>query len=285
MVGSANRAAHVTIEKRDLKFGRNSLFPRWWHSRDAGRTAFFNALSATFPQGEKFFMTAVRHYRDGTSEPLRSQIDDFIYQESTHSREHIFFNRQATDAGYDLRPLEERVRTTISWAKRRPPLQQLAATCALEHFTAALAQHALSVPGALDGAEGEAGDLWRWHAIEEIEHKAVAFDTYLHAAQHLSPFRRWLKRCVVMVATTLRFHYILYRNTADLLRQDGRHDWATWKTLLAYLYGPDGAMRHLILSISRYMHPHFHPWDEDDRALLRRALQYFPYHRRERETG
>lgn len=277
-------ALNVPIQKRDLRFGRNRPAPRWWHSNDAGRTAFFNALSATFPQGEKFFMTAVRHYRDETSQPLRSQIDDFIYQESTHSREHIVFNRQATDAGYDLSPLEERVRVTINWARRRPPIQQLAATCALEHYTAALAQHALSIPSALDGAVGEAGDLWRWHAIEEIEHKAVAFDTYLHAARSLSPFRRWLKRCAVMLATTIRFHYILYRNTADLLRQDSRHDWPTWKALLAYLYGKDGAMRHLILSIGRYMRPGFHPWDEDDRALLTSALQYLSHDNQNRES-
>lgn len=279
---SVENAVDVFIQKRDLKFGRTHAPPRWWHSQDPGRTAYFNALSATFPQGEKFFMTAVRHYRDSTSEPLRSQIDNFLYQEATHSREHIMFNRQAADAGYNLRPLEDRVRATIGWARRRSPIQQLAATCALEHYTAALAQHALAVPSALNGAVGEAGDLWRWHAIEEIEHKGVAFDTYLHATQNLSPFRRWLKRTVVMLATTVRFHYILYRNTADLLRQDGRHDWATWKALLIYLYGRDGAMRHLIGSIGRYLRPGFHPWDEDDRALLHEALNHFPHHNRER---
>ena len=89
----------LAIVKRDWKFGRDNPNPRWWHGGDPGRTAFFNALSSTFPLGEKFFMTAVRHYRDGTAEPLRSQIDDFIYQESMHSREHVVFNRQAQEAG------------------------------------------------------------------------------------------------------------------------------------------------------------------------------------------
>src|SRR3546814_18239800 len=81
-------------------------------------------------------MSAVRHYRDDAPEALREQIDDFIFQVSTHSREHVFFNRQARDAGYDLTSSEDRAARTIAWAKRRPPLMQLAGTCALDHFTA-----------------------------------------------------------------------------------------------------------------------------------------------------
>jgi predicted metal-dependent hydrolase len=261
----------LQIEKRDLKFGREIEPTRWWHSGDPGRTAFFNALSSTFPVGEKFFMTAVRHYRDGTPEPLRSQIDDFLYQESMHSREHVVFNRQAQDVGYDIAPLEDRARRTIAWVKRRSPLQQLAATCALEHFTATLAHDALADPEHLAGATDEAKRLWQWHAMEEIEHKAVAFDTYLHATRHMTPFRRWLKRSLVMCLTTIRFHYVIFRNTADLLRQDGRNDFATWRKLLAYLYRRPGTLRLLLLGVFTYMRPGFHPWQLDDRALLAQA--------------
>src|SRR3546814_7370820 len=76
----------LVIEKRNWKFGRDMLPRRWWHGGEPGRTAFYNALSSTFPVGERFFMSAVRHYRDDAPEPLREQIDDFIFQESTHSR-------------------------------------------------------------------------------------------------------------------------------------------------------------------------------------------------------
>jgi predicted metal-dependent hydrolase len=264
--------ANIRIEKRDLKFGRETPPPRWWHSGDPGRTAFFNALSSTFPVGEKFFMTAVRHYREGTPQPLRGQIDDFLYQESMHTREHVVFNRQAEDAGFDIATAEDRARRTIAWAKRRSPIQQLAATCALEHFTATLAHDALANPEHLGGAAEEAQQLWRWHAIEEIEHKAVAFDTYLHAARAMTPLRRWLKRSTVMCVTTMRFHYVIFRNTADLLRQDGRNDWATWKVLLAWLYGRHGLMRALFRGVFTYMRPGFHPWEVDDRGLLEEAL-------------
>lgn len=271
-MSSIHTPRDLRIEKRDLKFGREVAPPRWWHGGDAGRTAFFNALSSTFPVGEKFFMTSVRYYRDGTAEPLRSQIDDFLYQEAMHSREHVVFNRQAEDAGYDIDPLEERARRTISWVKRRSPLQQLAATCALEHFTATLAHDALADSRHLDGATDEAKRLWQWHAMEEIEHKAVAFDTYLHATRDMTAFRRWLKRSLVMCVTTVRFHYVIFRNTADLLRQDGRNDVATWWKLLSYLYGRPGTLRLLLLGVFTYMRPGFHPWQIDDRPLLGKAL-------------
>lgn len=265
----------LVIEKRDLRFGREAPPPRWWHSNDPGRTAFFNALSSTFPVGEKFFMTSVRHYREDAPPSLRGQIDDFLYQEAMHTREHVVFNRQAEDAGYDIAPLEDRARRTIAWARRRAPIQQLAATCALEHFTATLAHAVLTDPRHLDGAAEETRRLWQWHAIEEVEHKAVAYDTYLHAARSLPPPRRWLKRSVVMLAASIRFHYVLFRGIADLLRQDGCNNVATWRALLTYLYGRPGLMRPLLSETLAYMRPGFHPWDQDDRPLLAKALAAF----------
>ena len=268
--------AELAIHKRDWKFGRDVATRRWWHGGDPGRTAFFNALSATFPVGEKFFMVAVKHYRDGTAQPLRGQIDDFLYQESMHSREHVFFNRQAEEAGFDIAPGEERAAQTIAWARRRPPLDQLAGTCALEHFTATLAHAALSDPAHLAGADPEAERMWRWHAIEEIEHKAVAFDTWNHATRDMGRLRRWWRRSAVMIAATARFHGVIFRNTADLLAQDGRNTLATWARLLAYLYGRPGMMRLVLRSMIGYFRPGFHPWQQDDRALVAEALATLP---------
>src|SRR3546814_14446969 len=119
------------IERRNWKFGRGKAAQRWWHGGDPGRTAFFNALSSTFPVGEKFFMSAVRYYRNDAPETLRAEIDAFIFQESTHSREPVFFNQQARAAGYDLTSSEEADGPTTAWANRRPPTMHLPGTCAL----------------------------------------------------------------------------------------------------------------------------------------------------------
>lgn len=272
MARTTGTPANLVIHKRDWKFGRATTHPRWWHSGDPGRTAFFNALSSTFPLGEKFFIASVRYFHDATSEPLRSQIDHFMFQEAMHSREHAAFNRQAEAAGYDIQGLEERTRRSIALSSSRPPLQKLAATCALEHFTAVLARSALADPAHFVGVPTEAAQLWRWHAVEEIEHKAVAFDTWLHATRHRSGLRRWTERCMVMFVTTVRFHWVIYRNTADLLKQDGKNTIRTWFRLLGYLYGKPGPMRRLLQGIIRYFRPGFHPWQMDDRALLSEAL-------------
>ena len=60
-----------------------------------------------------------------------------------------------------------------------PRRRRLAITAALEHYTATLAECLLSKPEAqaLLG-ETEVRSLLLWHALEESEHKAVAFDVY-----------------------------------------------------------------------------------------------------------
>jgi len=77
---------------------------------------------------------------------------------------------------------------------------------------------------------------------------------------------------MVMFVTTVRFHWVIYRNTADLLKQDGKNTIRTWFRLLGYLYGKPGPMRRLLQGIIRYFRPGFHPWQMDDRALLSEAL-------------
>ena len=56
--------ADLTITPRDLKIDREARNARWWHGGDPIATAYFNALSAAFPQGETFFIDTVRRFRD-----------------------------------------------------------------------------------------------------------------------------------------------------------------------------------------------------------------------------
>ena len=133
----------LTIEPREIAFGREAPHPRWWLADDPVATAFYNALSITFPLGERFFMDAVRHYRDRTPPVLQGQINAFLKQEAMHSREHVFFNKQLTDHGYDIGPAEKRLEWRINLSRKSPPAMQLAATAALEHFTAIMAHEVL----------------------------------------------------------------------------------------------------------------------------------------------
>jgi len=114
--------------------------------------------------------------------------------------------------------------------------------------------------------------MWRWHAIEEIEHKAVAYDTWNHATRAMPRWKRWSLRSFAMITAAVRFHFVIYRNTADLLRQDRKNNLRTWGKLLRFLYGKPGAMRSLTFSVFEYIRPGFHPWQHDDRALVSRTL-------------
>lgn len=263
--------ADLSIRPRNLSFGQMADGSRWWLNGDPIATAFYNALSVTFPQGERFFMDAVRRYRSEVSGDLADQVGAFITQEAMHTREHVAFNRQVADQGYDVAAMEERTRRRLDFARTRPARLQLGATIALEHFTAILAHALLADPRHLQGAEPRAAALWRWHAIEEIEHKSVAFDTFLVATAPVGAFRRWHIRLWTMVIATGLLFNVVGANMGDLLRQDGVTGWRAWRGAMGFLWVRPGLLSQVLLPYLSYFLPGFHPWAHDDRALLKAA--------------
>lgn len=257
----------LTITPRDIAFGRGQQNPRWWHGGDPVATAVFNALSLTFPQGEAFFVQSVRHYLDELPEPLRSQAADFAQQEAYHSREHMAFNRQVSGAGYETRAIDDLIREDIRIAKEQPPEVNLASTAALEHFTAILAHALLSDAGHFKDCAPEIRRLWQWHALEEIEHKGVAFDTFRHVTRDLPPRRRWIFRVLVMLRVTSDFWNERVRDLHLLFQQDGIDTPRTWRRLAAYLFLRPGLLRQILIPYLSWYLPGFHPWNHDDRRL------------------
>ena len=138
-------------------------------------------LSALFPDGEDFFVRSVRHYRDQITDPdLKRQVNDFIGQEATHGREHRILTERLAELGYPTERVAKMARRGLALRERvASPASNLAETAALEHFTATLAEVALTSPEMQEKAGHPAvRDLLLWHALEEAEHKAVAFDVY-----------------------------------------------------------------------------------------------------------
>ena len=258
----------LTITPRDRKFVRDVRPARWWNGGDPVATALYNALSATFPEGEAFFVESVRRYRDGAPPKLAQEIKAFTTQEAIHSREHAEFNRAATEAGYDLTPLEQRVHWRLGILEGRPPIASLAATMALEHFTAILAHELLSDRRHLDRAEPESAALWKWHAAEEIEHKGVAYDTWMHATRGWPRSKRWKVKAKVMFLVTRNFIIDRTFGALELLRQDGIAGPRAWARLVWYMWVRPGVMRKIFSAWAKYFLPGFHPWNEDDRRLI-----------------
>lgn len=263
----------LAITVRDRRFARDPAPLRWWRAGDPIASAWFAVLSATFPRGEAFFIESVKACRDGAPPPLAEAIRAFIAQEINHTREHLAMNRAAQDAGYDLSLTEANVDWLLAVAKGRSPLVNLAATAALEHFTAIIAHEILANPAHLAGADTQIAALWRWHAIEEIEHKGVAYDVWLHATRNWRPWARWRVRTVQMLTITSRF--IIYRcqETLDLLAQDGLTGWRAKLRLAHYLLCRPGILRAALPVWLAWFRPGFHPWQIDDRALIAHAEQ------------
>ena len=261
--------AELTITPRDRRFGRETAAPRLWHGGCVEATAIYNALSTTFPRGEAFFVESVRAFREGAPPRLAEEIRGFTTQEAIHSREHDAFNKRAADAGYDLSKLEAQVEKRLAVTRGKPPIVSLAATMALEHFTAILAHQLLADPRHLEGAEKETADLWRWHAAEEIEHKGVAYDTWLHATRHWTRWKRWKVKAKVMLYITRNFVVDRTAGALELMRQDGVTGLRSWARLLWYLWVRPGMFRKIAGAWGKFFLPGFHPWNEDDRGLLR----------------
>jgi predicted metal-dependent hydrolase len=260
--------AELSITPRDRRFGRKAATPRLWHGGRVEATAIYNALSATFPKGEAFFVESVRQFREGAPLKLAEEIKGFTTQEAIHSREHDAFNKRAADAGYDLTKLEAQVERRLAVTRGKPPIVSLAATMGLEHFTAILAHQLLADPRHLDGADRETADLWRWHAAEEIEHKGVAYDTWLHATRHWPRWKRWKLKARVMLYITRNFVVDRTAGSLELMHQDGVIGLRAWALLLNYLWVRPGMFRKIAGAWLKFFLPGFHPWNEDDRQLL-----------------
>ena len=268
-ISSAPTPADLTITVRDERFNRATKPDRWW-AGDAFGTAWHNALSATFPRGEAFFIEAVKAHRDGAEPRLEAEIRAFVRQEINHTREHIAFNRLAADHGYDIKAIDKRVEELLAMTKDRPVIFNLASTMALEHCTAMMAAEFLANPAHFDDADPEVRAMWEWHAVEEIEHKGVAFDTWNHATRNWSKVKRYKLRTLMMLIVSYHFFRNRWTDSLELLAQDGITGWKARWGLFKYLTISPGVVRRIFPGWLAYFRPGFHPWDHDDRALIGR---------------
>jgi hypothetical protein len=255
----------MTIQRRDVDFGLDaSAIPRDWCSDNAFQTTFLNALSLLFPEGEKFFVDSVKKHREHAPN-LEREIAGFIGQEAMHGKEHRAFNDLLVAHGFASAPGIDRklhrflklVRKTLS------PKSQLAATCALEHFTAMLAESLLQNRSMREELHPSIRSLWLWHALEEAEHKAVAFDVYVAAGGG------YVRRVAIMLLTTAVFFAAQAMAHARLMA-DRKILWKpwTWVRGATRLWLWPGYFTRLVPAYLAYFRPGFHPDDRDTEAVL-----------------
>jgi predicted metal-dependent hydrolase len=182
---TARGADDAAIPVRQPAMPLSRDIPRHWYGGEAFASHFMDALSSTFPAGEAFFVRSVLHYRDRVDDPqLLADIRGFAGQEGQHSRVHADHLQLLLDQGYGLIENRNRLGDRIMrWFNRRQPEASIALTASLEHLTAILARQLLMHPERFtETMHPEMRALWRWHALEEAEHKSVAFDVMERAA-------------------------------------------------------------------------------------------------------
>ena len=261
---TAGAKANIPPRRMDFVFADETK--RYWYKDSAYLTTFWTTLSTLFPEGETFFVDSVKNYRHLITDPLlKAQVSGFIGQEAMHSKEHQAFNDLATRHGFPAEKLDKSLAWRLKLARKiLPKKMQLAITVALEHYTAILAEQLLRDPVHQENIQDpEALKLWMWHALEENEHKIVAYDVY-----KLIGGGYW-GRVLTMVWVTWMFFLTVGIGHMRMLWADGKFFdiKGNWKGFW-YLWGKNGLFPKLLPQYLDFFRPSFHPNDHDTTALL-----------------
>lgn len=259
--------------RRDVKIRLEEEHVKDWHERGAHVTHFLNALSLLFPAGERFFMDAVRAYKDEVKDPeLKKAVTAFIGQEALHSREHEEYNEMLDRAGLPARELDDFLWSLLGFVKRRLGRKlNLAATIALEHYTAILANRVLSDTDNVLGKQSAESfkQMWIWHSYEETEHKAVSYDVWNEVVPD-TMYNRNLRRFAMILTTALFWPIVMYFHTRMVFADPatkGKH-LSGFTTVTSMLWGKVGVLRKPLGEFFDYFRKDFHPWQHDNSHFL-----------------
>ncbi|MGH8529893.1 MAG: metal-dependent hydrolase [Nevskiales bacterium] len=265
--------AQNIVPRKGPDFGLDSDIPKYWLGGDPFKTRFFDAMSLTFPEGEKFFIHCVRDFRDQITDPaLAAQVKDFIYQEGQHGMVHTQFNNRLKEQGIDVDGLLEFQKHLMFEVFRTRFSRKftLGQTAAAEHLTALMA-HGFFASGIMEKADPRIRAMYAWHAVEEIEHKAVAYDVMKKVAR-----ASYFTRIFSFMFTTFSFPFHVFMIMNKMFKVDGVKNRAwVWLKGLWWLYGPFGLYIRLMPHYLAYFLPGFHPWKFGDMEIYQRWTHAF----------
>lgn len=285
-MGSGAQAAGAAVRKSASALGADEIIPRdfrfnivgnrkrHWFGGSVYKSALMDGLSMFLPEGEKFFIRSLKHYATELGDKeLAREINGYAVQEAFHTREHEEYNKAMTLLGYDTEKMEQPIRYVLRSVKA--PILRLAGTCAIEHITATVSSATLRRPELLDDADPAYRRLWMWHALEEIEHKAVALDVYKAATKNMSGFKRYAIRATAMNTTLLTFMYISLRNMRIYAKNDGvKTGVRFWLKMFKVLLISPGYWRMTIRPLLGYYSPWFDPHNDDDVELINKGREW-----------
>ena len=250
---------HATpIVRSNLDFKLADV-PRYWFAGDPFLTRMFDALSLTFPDGERYFIQSVRLFRDQIQDPdLKQRVADFIRQEAQHGIAHDKMNQIMKDQGMPVDQFIQRLNKVFKFElKYRSPQYNIAMTAAAEHLTALMAETFYGEKETLQDAHPYVRALFAWHAIEEMEHRDVAFDVM----QQVGNVHEVTRKMALVLTTGLMFGFTLYRANV-MLKCDGFNRTQRLKMNvrgLQWLFGKQGKLRKMQSQYRDWFKPDLHP--------------------------
>ena len=266
----------LTIEPRRVKFEFTDFDTPFYYDNNPLISAMWATMSASFPAGEAEFIRSVRVFEDQITDPkLKAEVKDFATQEAHHSLQHRQLNKMLDDKGYRTDKLDgffkEKIAERVEkWSSER----RLAHTVVAEHVTAVMAHFALTHPESMKHFPESFRRLFLWHAIEEIEHKSVAFDVYQHCVGDQKLLRREFR-----LFSYYEFPMNIFMASRFLLKEMGhKSTWQDKKGLWRYLFGDDGLISSVRSLYMMFLKPGFHPWDHDDSELVEEWKQKLSPH-------
>lgn len=261
--GSSSRLPDgVVVQPRRFAFRDLESIPQYWFAGNPIITHIENAFSILIPPGERFFIHSVRSCADraGDAEE-RDLIRAFVQQEGLHSRAHDQFNDSFERHGIDVAREKAHAERAIARLRKYLPLRmQLGATAFLEHLTATGAHMLFAEPLVAESIHPEALRFWRWHAAEELEHKAVAFDLFRRTGGG------YLLRVLSAIAALVLLVVPFDRSVRRMMKDDGRPVTAEHRAQARAINRK--LMGSQLRMIARYFRPGFHPWQLRDEKWL-----------------
>jgi hypothetical protein len=274
---ASSPAVHPIVPREKLQFNLDDpSIPKYWMGGDAFQSRFWDALSLIFPPGEKYFMNCVRDFRDQIADPkLLQDIKDFNRQEAQHSMVHRQDNDRLRRQGVDVDRLTGYVDKLLNkeYRSKYSKGYNLAATSALEHFTSIIAHSLFDKRDVMKEAHPNVRAMYSWHAIEEVEHKGVAYDVMEDYAKV-----GYLKRVWALVHASFMFPRTIFVIQRQLFIHDGFTFWQRMNLMrkgLWWLFKPGGLLQPMLKHYWTYYKPGYHPWQETEQPGYEHWLAAF----------
>lgn len=281
--------AHA-IAARDVRFDFDSV-PMHYIPGEVLATHIVNVMHLVLPEGERAMAQCLAEALPAIDDPrLREEVQGFVGQESMHAASHEGARAHLQSIGLDVESYVSRIswlvdrvlgdhgftaRAREEWLKER-----LGLFAGMEHFTAVLGEWLLEADILEEkGMHPAMLDLVRWHGAEEVEHRSVVFDAYMHVD---GGYARRARTAVLATATLLPLFIV---STAYLYKKDPLPDkgrfWGL-QFLSATRRGVIPSWTVFFTEMPRYLRPGFHP---SQLGPMDKALRYLAHSPAARAAG